>query len=1494
MKDRTDPTNRDTVPAMLTPGEFVVNKEATQMYADQLKAMNNNGLALRAKRNSMVGVPPAEGGVPQFNEGGEAKGNWWTNLVGSSDYWDKKNQEAKERWAESRRTGEPIYSPREIMSFLPVVGDAIAAEEVYNELRKPNPNWLLVGALGGATIVGAIPGVGDAAAALIRKGAKAGLEGIGQAGNLAKAKIASKIEDKKVLKATSPGGPLDPLRNVSSKPDLDYGYSVAKAEVNDPDAGLYYYDPTPIKSIKDDMADYYAMYGAKAGPDPWSIDDYKASPSVRDAAAALIKKGAKLGLDGIKAVPRIRPRPYDPSRIGMFDINVGVKPSRDPMKWDAKTKAAYLQNYRLQSQKEMIDHYGPDGMVMQFHSTPYKGKLDVDNFRYRGTNSNKTLQSKLNKAAVRDQKGIFTHGYDQDGSRFGDVIYAVESDSSKMGGLSGFTQPMDTDSGYMETFIPRQAVDDIRQVWPISQDKADKFLKTYKYNTGGLVSFLKDKEGFEGEAYPDLGWIKDKDGNRIRPKKGSKWTIGYGRIFNDDGSPVKQGDTTDRKSEDAWLDSRAKKEYDAVKKFSDDEGYGWNQDQLEAFASFRFNAGPENFKMLAHKNKDQPGFMDVPEDPGYDIRYNRSTREMIDKMPLYRNVKVGDDLVRVPGLEARRAAEVDLAGPVSYDKRYQGWNQNIPPKPQGFKEYFVDSFKDRVAQEKDDFKTYYIDSFKDRVAKEKDEFERYYIDSFKEDFVPGLKDRIEVEKEGWKNYFYPTHIAPKLEMLGKGMMLQGAAIPGYNNGGMPMEDDDIMNFIMNYQGKLGDVNPEDVAAGVISDEDLLQNSSDAGANSFMQANEMQYGDPRQSMPMPGAFMGNITDAQSLRGGVVRPDMMPPGYVPPAPEVMPRSTSPQGGIDRIAMANLKQAELDTPFPTTQMLDTQMFKDSLRPEAINAPAIPKKEPFFDTSYAYNRDGEEIILDQEGGNKENITIPVTKSKFAEQADAIKVNQAELEKAEAERLLRLATTEKSRLDAIKRIEAAQKKLDEAKGVVQDNVTARENLNTIEDRNTLRNAELELASLRKEKANATNQLHIDQLDKLISEKESLLKDVKTELGIDETNDNEVQKKTEVLTSRVPIPRNLEEAAQSGEVEKAGSKVKQDSPQWESAKNFLKDIFGDIFNKKDLVRAITIYLGARIFGASGNQAGAMAGKYYLGKQDAHEATVAAYAKSGKYTPDSVALYKKTRNLADLVAIGKPVTPTGEFKMYYGVTKDGNTVRVNAQKFRIGEGSYVWKRKTKDGYVSFDVENYTADGSSNPNFDRDAYEQRFDRLYDQAKDLAKGNLTYIDEDDKEQKYFENLSEADIAQDLAKWAIDNDVNIGTAGDALKMAINMAKQAERKTGNTSDLTPFLNQAYIVAETNPSGESAVAFKNLKGEYIPYGDLKDAITNVATKASETNPSIGDMNPVLRQTAIIKIASRLYKDYATARATDGATDIYVDAAKNNDTTPLYEFMRAYR
>ena len=54
VKDLNDPTNVDNVPAMLTPGEFVLNKEATAMFGPQIEAMNQAGLAQRMAENKIV------------------------------------------------------------------------------------------------------------------------------------------------------------------------------------------------------------------------------------------------------------------------------------------------------------------------------------------------------------------------------------------------------------------------------------------------------------------------------------------------------------------------------------------------------------------------------------------------------------------------------------------------------------------------------------------------------------------------------------------------------------------------------------------------------------------------------------------------------------------------------------------------------------------------------------------------------------------------------------------------------------------------------------------------------------------------------------------------------------------------------------------------------------------------------------------------------------------------------------------------------------------------------------------------------------------------------------------------------------------------------------------------------------------------------------------------------------------------------------------------
>jgi len=63
-----------------------------------------------------------------------------------------------------------------VIDFTPVIGDikgaVEGAEVIFEELTKDDPNFLLIGVIGGAGVVGLIPGVGDAAQKLIMQGAR--------------------------------------------------------------------------------------------------------------------------------------------------------------------------------------------------------------------------------------------------------------------------------------------------------------------------------------------------------------------------------------------------------------------------------------------------------------------------------------------------------------------------------------------------------------------------------------------------------------------------------------------------------------------------------------------------------------------------------------------------------------------------------------------------------------------------------------------------------------------------------------------------------------------------------------------------------------------------------------------------------------------------------------------------------------------------------------------------------------------------------------------------------------------------------------------------------------------------------------------------------------------------------------------------------------------------------------------------------------------------
>ena len=51
----------------------------------------------------------------------------------------------------------PMDAAKFIAEATPIIGDAMAAKEIYDELQKPEPNLGYVAVLGGAALLGLIP-----------------------------------------------------------------------------------------------------------------------------------------------------------------------------------------------------------------------------------------------------------------------------------------------------------------------------------------------------------------------------------------------------------------------------------------------------------------------------------------------------------------------------------------------------------------------------------------------------------------------------------------------------------------------------------------------------------------------------------------------------------------------------------------------------------------------------------------------------------------------------------------------------------------------------------------------------------------------------------------------------------------------------------------------------------------------------------------------------------------------------------------------------------------------------------------------------------------------------------------------------------------------------------------------------------------------------------------------------------------------------------------
>lgn len=189
-----------------------------------------------------------------------------------------------------------------VASATPVIGDAMAAKEVYDELNKEDPNYFLAGALGGAAIVGLVPGLGDAAANAIRAGAKKAAETV------------KRVEvDPNAL--GSMGG------NIRLKPKVDEDVVEAESLLDDPSALKSWQEENKLPETKrqanpaDSQAAAQELFEgnitskearkkiADSIPEPKEFTAEEVMdmmPTVTEVTGSLGKKAGKFGILGVK------------------------------------------------------------------------------------------------------------------------------------------------------------------------------------------------------------------------------------------------------------------------------------------------------------------------------------------------------------------------------------------------------------------------------------------------------------------------------------------------------------------------------------------------------------------------------------------------------------------------------------------------------------------------------------------------------------------------------------------------------------------------------------------------------------------------------------------------------------------------------------------------------------------------------------------------------------------------------------------------------------------------------------------------------------------------------------------------------------------------------------------------------------------------------------------------------------------------------------------
>ena len=315
----------------------------------------------------------------------------------------------------------------------------------------------------------------------------------------------------------------------------------------------------------------------------------------------------------------------------------------------------------------------------------------------------------------------------------------------------------------------------------------------------------------------------------------------------------------------------------------------------------------------------------------------------------------------------------------------------------------------------------------------------------------------------------------------------------------------------------------------------------------------------------------------------------------------------------------------------------------------------------------------------------------------------------------------------------------------------------------------------------------------------------------------------------------------------------------EEAKGALMGAFGDLFDKKELGRMAIMYAGSRLLGYSHGGSLQFAGKQYVSRIDAknaaHDKVVAKLTTDGKYTPASIAAYKKSKDLSDLMAVGSTYTPTGNSKV-----KMIGGKKVPIQEVKGSNGGIYYQLpggKTVPAASIATIKDYE------PSFEKGTPEYRTRRSRATKSAAARFEEVFKRDDryrvgDNEWKQNTSIGPNQAADEFWAWAEsvgldpESDEALGIMGNAYQQAI-----ADGKGGKFSPrtLTPYLEQQHIRESTGaPELFLTNATENAEGKppkYVRADKMAKLDQNIdfiisknpnATKESAYNIAISEWN----------------------------------------------------